>query len=986
MLQGDDYGSEEDVPRSSAWFPTRGQQGDRNDDLLDGGGYVPDCGAAGEEESEESDRDLTAPPPLGLHFPQRQSAGRPYPPPAPAAACSPQHPAPQRRSEPAHWLSADLPSVVSSSPQPRLRFPARPAAASLPAPPVSTTCASPPELAPAPAFSSPPPPSRAPPEKGEVHSRRNLATSWGSGRRGAEQQDRPGDRRSNTLVSNPPFQGTAEVPATVRALRGRRAAVARRCSQAAARSEACAPATAPPAEDPAPLPPAPADPQPAAAPAAAPGAPPGSTPPAQHQGAAPLSTPSTRRCATRARRRRKKARESRVLIYMNRAAARPVVLAAAAQMHLEFVPLRDYAQLLWVDRCVSVDTVKALADDRQRINRIPGMRDLCCKVLFTHHMNRMRALFPSDFGFYPQTFCLPGDEHMIEALGRRKKEAKRKKSTGRDSSNCRPRKQRADAPGGERERRRRERPTWIVKPSKGCQGCGIFLTQNLSDLDLASRGEVQYVVQRYIDNPLLIDGLKFDLRLYVLVLGVDPMHLYLSRDGLARFATNKYRPVDAASIGDAFMHLTNYSLNKDSINFVPNTDAEVSDCGSKRSVDSVMERIQEMGHDTGALWAEIKNLVVQTMLTLQPSLVLNVESVKGPNDDNWKCFHVLGFDVMLDDQLKPWILEVNAGPSLECDSPLDFKVKEAVVGTALRLGTYGLAHSQPASKRPAHEAAHRGRFDAIWPRADAEQRYAHLKAFNQEMRRCFDTACGLKRGEMGSGRFCKFFRDCGIVRSFRQMADSTGESRPAWRSTTARAAPSAQRAADAVAADEEVPDDQAAPADADASAAAPAAAAAAETAPADKSPADKTRSTVGGVRETKAFQLRKALAAQAAPAASTGAPPQTAEHFPLRLPPDLAEKVQTFPHPEIELLFLKRTRGKPTQKQAAGLQGNPGGEHSGSALGINFFEFLTILIDLAGRTYAADEFSGYSLLDKLRLLVTPARGSSSRLAAAPAKG
>jgi len=65
-------------------------------------------------------------------------------------------------------------------------------------------------------------------------------------------------------------------------------------------------------------------------------------------------------------------------------------------------------------------------------------------------------------------------------------------------------------------------------------------------------------------HPYLIDGLKFDLRIYVLVTNVQPLRIFIHKEGLARFASEKYQQ---KAYSNPYIHLTNYAINKDNSNF-----------------------------------------------------------------------------------------------------------------------------------------------------------------------------------------------------------------------------------------------------------------------------------------------------------------------------------------------------------------------------------------------------------------------------------
>ncbi|KAE9552355.1 hypothetical protein FO519_004438 [Halicephalobus sp. NKZ332] len=212
---------------------------------------------------------------------------------------------------------------------------------------------------------------------------------------------------------------------------------------------------------------------------------------------------------------------------------------------------------------------------------------------------------------------------------------------------------------------------WIMKPVAGAQGKGIFLFKKLKDIQewkkkgKSADSETQpYVVQSYVSHPYLIGGKKFDMRLYVLVTSFRPLNAWIHREGFARFSHSRY---SLDSCEDAFVHLTNVAIAKAAADYDPER-------GLKWSLDKLKRYITAIhGHDS-----------VQKLLENIGFIVINsLKSVQQIIIQDSHCFELYGYDILLDSELKPWLLEVNASPSLTPSSQDDFEMKFRVLNHML---------------------------------------------------------------------------------------------------------------------------------------------------------------------------------------------------------------------------------------------------------------------------------------------------------------
>ena len=191
----------------------------------------------------------------------------------------------------------------------------------------------------------------------------------------------------------------------------------------------------------------------------------------------------------------------------------------------------------------------------QRLNHFPGMLQIARKKGLARNLAHMRRLFPEQYTFSPPTFLLPEEmEDFLEALerggaGSASPRSRPETPTAADTP-ARGGSASAATPSKGRRRRGSRRPTWILKLDNGSQGRGIKLvqtpTQALSALPTFEHGNL--VASLYLPRPLLVNGFKFDLRIYVLVRCCDPLRVFIYREVGGARGTGGQR-VEAACIG-----------------------------------------------------------------------------------------------------------------------------------------------------------------------------------------------------------------------------------------------------------------------------------------------------------------------------------------------------------------------------------------------------------------------------------------------------
>ena len=287
------------------------------------------------------------------------------------------------------------------------------------------------------------------------------------------------------------------------------------------------------------------------------------------------------------------------------------------------------AVLVWYDTIRDGDYFTTL-QPYQIVNRLPAVNVICRKAPFVRLIQRMQPFFPNLYTFLPKSYILPVQEpEFLAAIAKH-------------------------------DRRH------IVKPDNGALGAGIKIIEPGQDF---TPGRNLAIAQEYVES-CLVDSTKFDCRIYALIASVAPLKIFVYRGGVARFCSKK------SSEGTVYSQLTNTAVNRQ------NPDADINKI--TRMVTDVFEVLSQQGVDKEKLWQKIDSAIVLTILAAY-GYISEAEIRQCPSCVYPRCFQILGFDVLIDENYNPTILEVNYRPSLDTDTAAERDMKVDMLSSAMKI-------------------------------------------------------------------------------------------------------------------------------------------------------------------------------------------------------------------------------------------------------------------------------------------------------------
>ena len=224
---------------------------------------------------------------------------------------------------------------------------------------------------------------------------------------------------------------------------------------------------------------------------------------------------------------------------------------------------------------------------------------------------------------------------------------------------------------------------WILKPSNLSKGLGMKILWDLASLRkaLSNPGPitfkfegrtVDYVIQRYVKNALLLDGKKSNIRIYWLIASLEPLLVLMYTEGTVRFTLQPYKLDD---FDNPLIHFTNAYQQKRHPEYRP-------DAVPKWNLTRLQEYLSKEKVAPGNYFEDVLRPRLRQILDY--IVRANIESLK-QTPSSGHFFGLFGADLVLDDQLTPWLTEIQKGPGLSVNDPLQQRLKPPMLGGAVSI-------------------------------------------------------------------------------------------------------------------------------------------------------------------------------------------------------------------------------------------------------------------------------------------------------------
>jgi Tubulin-tyrosine ligase family len=317
----------------------------------------------------------------------------------------------------------------------------------------------------------------------------------------------------------------------------------------------------------------------------------------------------------------------------------------------------------------------------QRVNYMPGTGSICRKDKLHDSLVEFKRKFGEESAdFWPPGFRLPAQSAEFERWWRNA------------------------------ESRSLDTGFWILKPPFASCGRRIRLATCMEEVlddgeDGAWLRKNVPLAQRYVEDPVLVDGFKCTLRIYVALTSMDPMRLYVYPEGLVRICSRRYT-LDKASFADPFRHLDSIDVNEANVaHFEQSVDPTIANVEGLRMLVSQWAAwlADERGLDVADMWRQIHDIVVKSVASAEPCIAHWArKSVKKRHN----AFDLFGYDILVDQQFKCWLLEINHTPSLSPHTKMENRVKIAMLRDLVRLVDYRAAGARRIGATVAHIYPH----------------------------------------------------------------------------------------------------------------------------------------------------------------------------------------------------------------------------------------------------------------------------------------